>query len=243
MLGADEEFDTKVAVALNGKGFFRLLQAKQALAGGGDPSQFLLAAMSDLDAAEPKASQRNLPVVLGNKAYVLYLSDREGEAERVLRKALELGGDKLREAELADTDLYPSRQDSFRALVQRLSGAHDLVTRFDQAYRDGGMEGLWEDLQSCYADAVAHEQKRDEIGRCLLLDQLAKSLDDAYVKRMSELGADAPNTEWYEDSVFAARLMEYSDIAFGDTDAYRHYIDMNIGPVSLALQQIMVERR
>ncbi len=59
--------------------------------------------------------------MLGNKGYTLYLLGRTEEAEPVLRRALELGGQNVRDAELEDADIHPLPQDeAFKELIHRL---------------------------------------------------------------------------------------------------------------------------
>jgi tetratricopeptide (TPR) repeat protein len=61
------------------------------------------------------------PMVLGNIAYTLFLMGRRDEAEAQLRTALQNGGERLKEGELADTEMHSVPEDEdFRALVVRL---------------------------------------------------------------------------------------------------------------------------
>ncbi len=76
-------------------------------------------ALTDADAAL-NISPDNA-TMLGNKGYTLYLLGRTEEAEPVLRKALELGGEKRRDGELEDADIHPLPQDeAFKELIHRL---------------------------------------------------------------------------------------------------------------------------
>ena len=109
-------------MALNGRAFFRLCLAKRSWRGpdGEEEARALLSqALTDADAAlniGPDDAIR-----LGNKGYTLYLLGRTEEAEPVLRRALELGGEKVRDAELKDADIHPLPQDEpFKELIHRL---------------------------------------------------------------------------------------------------------------------------
>ena len=76
-------------------------------------------ALTDADAAL-NISPDNA-IMLGNKGYTLYLLGRTEEAEPVLRRALELGGEKVRDGELEDADIHPLPQDkAFKELIHRL---------------------------------------------------------------------------------------------------------------------------
>ncbi|MCH8213058.1 MAG: tetratricopeptide repeat protein [Proteobacteria bacterium] len=112
----------QVAMALNGRAFSRLCLAKRSWRGpdGEEEARALLSqALTDADAAlniSPDDAIR-----LGNKGYTLYLLGRTEEAEPVLRRALELGGEKVRDAELEDADIHPLPQDeAFKELIHRL---------------------------------------------------------------------------------------------------------------------------
>ncbi len=120
---ADEpKLREQVATALNGKSYVRLLLAKQAWQSPGkeDGARALLStALADAEAALEIAPDN--PIVLGNKGYVLFLLGREDDAEPVLRRALELGGEKMRDDEFEDAGKHPLPQDEeFKDLINSL---------------------------------------------------------------------------------------------------------------------------
>ena len=112
----------QVAGALTGRAFSRLCLAKRSWRGPDreEEARGLLAqALTDADAALNISPDD--PIMLGNKGYTLYLLGRTEEAEPVLRRALELGGEKVRDAELEDADIHPLPQDeAFKELIHRL---------------------------------------------------------------------------------------------------------------------------
>ncbi len=112
----------QVALALNGRAFYRLCLAKRSWQGpdGEEEARALLSqALNDADAALNISPDD--AIMLGNKGYTLYLLGRTEEAEPVLRRALELGGEKVRDAELKDADIDPLPQDeAFKELIHRL---------------------------------------------------------------------------------------------------------------------------
>ena len=122
-----------VASAHNSTAFLRLRLAKRALhasGGEGEGQVILLKAEADIEAALMIIPDN--AVFLGNKGYILFLLGRDGEAEPVLRRTLELGGERLRDTELEDADIHPLPQDeAFKALIHRL---WDEVSRA----KDGG---------------------------------------------------------------------------------------------------------
>ena len=112
----------KVAGALNGKAFRLLIMAKAAWQSPENEneardllSQALIGANASLKIKPDE------PIVLGNKGYTLFLLGREEEAEPILRKALDEGGEKIRDGELEDADIHPLPQDeAFKELINRL---------------------------------------------------------------------------------------------------------------------------
>ena len=112
----------RVGRALNGRAYARLRLAKRSWRGPdreGEARALLSQALNDADAAL-NISPDNA-IMLGNKGYTLYLLGRTEEAEPVLRRALELGGEKVRDAELEDADIHPLPQDeAFKELIHRL---------------------------------------------------------------------------------------------------------------------------
>lgn len=116
----DAALRERVTMAFNGIGFTQLLQAKQHwLVDTAVAHDLLRKAKTSIDAALERNSDD--PVYLGNAGYIAFLLGREGEARTLLGKAIRLGGESVREAELADTDLHPIPEDeAFRALVRSL---------------------------------------------------------------------------------------------------------------------------
>ncbi len=81
--------------------------------------EILSQALADVDASLEVDPDKSIP--LGNKGYALFLLGRPEEAEPVLRHALKLGGERLRNGELEDADIHPLPQDeAFKALINRL---------------------------------------------------------------------------------------------------------------------------
>jgi tetratricopeptide (TPR) repeat protein len=111
-----------VAKALNGKSYARLLLAKQAWQSPGkeDEARALLStALADAEASLEIAPDN--PIMLGNKGYALFLLGREDDAKPELRRALELGGEEMREGELEDAGKHPLPQDEeFKDLINSL---------------------------------------------------------------------------------------------------------------------------
>ena len=112
----------QVAMALNGRAFSRLRLAKRSWRGPDREEEaraLLSQALTDAEAAVDIRPDN--AIMLGNKGYTLYLLGRTEEAEPVLRRALELGGEKIRDAELEDADIHPLPQDeAFKELIHRL---------------------------------------------------------------------------------------------------------------------------
>lgn len=113
----------QVTDALNGLGFGRLLQAKQIWVNIAQRQSKLQEALSLFRKAEasPQSNIESKGIMLGNLAYALWLIGQTEEATDKLKEALMLGGKDIRDAELADTALYPVDSDvSFVALVNKL---------------------------------------------------------------------------------------------------------------------------
>jgi tetratricopeptide (TPR) repeat protein len=112
----------RVAGAFDNKASTILIMAKQVWQSPeneNEAKKLLSRALADANALLEIES--NDPIVLGNKGYTLFLLGREAEAEPILRKALEKGGEKIRDAELEDAKIHPLPQDeSFEKLIIRL---------------------------------------------------------------------------------------------------------------------------
>ena len=112
----------QVAKALNGKAFRSLIMAKEAWQSTKNEKQareFLSQALIGANAS--LEIRPDDPITLGNKGYALFLLEREAEAKPILRKALEEGGEKIRDGELEDAKIHPLPQDEeFKELINRL---------------------------------------------------------------------------------------------------------------------------
>ncbi len=118
----------QVAKALNCKNFVLLTELKKRW-GQESPEQrekVLVELVQAFSQAAEKFSVLAMPegqaMAMGNQAYVLFLAGRTVEAEPILRRALELGGEKTYTGELEDAKIHPIKviDDQFTALVERL---------------------------------------------------------------------------------------------------------------------------
>lgn len=111
----------QVANALNGRGFMLLCEAKKVWCGGKREAARSLLERSLQDILTALERDPDNPICLGNHGYVLFLLDRGEEAQIALAKAIELGGEKLRQGELDDAEIYPLPQDEkFKSLIRSL---------------------------------------------------------------------------------------------------------------------------
>lgn len=105
--------------ALNGIGFSLLGDAKRAWAGG-DPQTArtrLVQAREKVAAALDRAPEN--PYVLGNLGYIDFLLGDKEKAAASLARAIALGGEDIRQAELKDAELHPLPQDAeFKEMVR-----------------------------------------------------------------------------------------------------------------------------
>lgn len=114
----------QVAISMNGRGFIRLIMAKQALANRNETeaNELLNKAMADLLAAIEIKSQWGM--ALGNLAYTQWLLKHPAEAEAALRSALnsiEGGGEELYRGTQHDIAQHPIPEDAaFREMLDRL---------------------------------------------------------------------------------------------------------------------------
>ncbi len=112
-----------VAHAKNGVGFTKLLQAKRTWLDTKQRNVLLDEALILFRQAEvaPIRVPAKKTVYTGNVAYCLWLLGRTADATSPLREALRLGGEELRDAELADTKLHTVAEDAgFVVLVNTL---------------------------------------------------------------------------------------------------------------------------
>jgi tetratricopeptide (TPR) repeat protein len=111
----------QVANAFNSFSFRLLCDSKKALTMNKKPTAIKL-----LDQALEKIVfalryMPEAPILLGNQGYILFLQGKLNEAHPILTKAIALGGEKLRQGELEDADIYPLPQDeAFKKLINSL---------------------------------------------------------------------------------------------------------------------------
>lgn len=111
----------QVAMALNGKGFRQLCDAKKLWQAGDEAAaaSLLSVALKEIEAA--LARKPYWPMALGNQGYILFLQGKTEPAKEILNKAIRLGGKKLRQEILADADIHPLPQDeAFKTLINSL---------------------------------------------------------------------------------------------------------------------------
>ncbi|WP_460020912.1 tetratricopeptide repeat protein [Magnetospira thiophila] len=116
-----------VAQGLNSIGFNSIMQLKEKTPATSDnvTPLDLAPAVADLTEALkilPDGNQEQRAMILGNIAYATFLSGDRESAEKPLREALRLGGEKTRDGELEDADIHPlgEMDEAFKALVNRL---------------------------------------------------------------------------------------------------------------------------
>jgi hypothetical protein len=103
--------------------------------------------------------------------------------------------------------------------------------------RDGSM-GVERQVKECYRLAL---DKIDLAKTCLVLDQAAKRIEDAYLRSMAERFGKAPddNTMWRRDR-YEKRMAEWSTKAFGSQDAAQAYLG-NAGQLVFLLYAGLIE--
>lgn len=124
-----------VTDALNGLGFGRLLQAKQIWANTTQRQSLLNEALILFKKAEvsPQSNMQSKAIMLGNLAYALWLIGHTEQATNKLKEALQLGGEDIRDAELADTTLHTVDKDtSFVELVNKLWDEQIIKAKVDK---------------------------------------------------------------------------------------------------------------
>jgi len=111
----------RVASALNGIGFQSLIDAKDFRLKNDENSarEKFRKAQESLTAAGEREPDN--PVILGNLAYLAFLSGRKDESRELLRRAISLGGEKIRQGELEDASINPlPEDDEFCDLVRSI---------------------------------------------------------------------------------------------------------------------------
>ena len=108
-----------VAGALNSKGFAQLIKAKNGWNEQEARTALLHQSLDCFNRALADTSDKS--IVLGNRGYAMFLLGQREEARQSLREALEQGGERLRDAELEDSNIAPvPEDDAFRALIAEL---------------------------------------------------------------------------------------------------------------------------
>ena len=117
---AEPAIRQQVANAHNGLAFSQLCNAKALWLTEADRAREALEqALDNIDHALEITPDK--PIALGNHGYILFLLGRREEAHEVLSRAIELGGDSLRQAELEDAAIHPLPEDvDFIALINSL---------------------------------------------------------------------------------------------------------------------------
>jgi hypothetical protein len=125
MSGARDEQAEKLApLALAAGGFARLVLGKQLWQGGDEAGarRWLEAADERLREAVEKGPEHASS--MATAAYVAFLLGEKDRARGLMAQALTRGGDKIREAALKESSIYPLPQDEgFRELVRSIPGA------------------------------------------------------------------------------------------------------------------------
>jgi tetratricopeptide (TPR) repeat protein len=110
-----------VAHALNGIGFTMICDAKRIWKEGNDrlAQEILLTSLEKIKSALEITPDE--PIILGNLGYIYFLQGNIEQARELLTKAITLGGEESRQAELADADIHSLPQDEeFRALIHSI---------------------------------------------------------------------------------------------------------------------------
>jgi tetratricopeptide (TPR) repeat protein len=111
----------RVADALNGIGFAMICESKRVWQDRNEEQarDILSKSMEKVKAA--LEIKPNEPVILGNLGYIHFLQGNIEEAHEFLNKAIALGGEEIRQGELADADIHSLPQDEdFRALIHSI---------------------------------------------------------------------------------------------------------------------------
>jgi tetratricopeptide (TPR) repeat protein len=111
---------TEVAYALGNRGFMLLCQAKKIWVCDVARAKALLStAQKDIRSALERLPKDACS--LGNMGYIEFLTGNPDKAVQLLTKALQIGGEKIRQDALEDSQIYPVQQDeAFRELMQSL---------------------------------------------------------------------------------------------------------------------------
>jgi tetratricopeptide (TPR) repeat protein len=114
----------QVATALNEIGFNLLCEAKRMWRAGDETAARDRLLRSGQSLTEALDREPDDPIVLGNLGYAAFLSGRTEEAHALLRRAIEIGGETIRQDELNDAATHPLPQDeAFKELVRSIPAA------------------------------------------------------------------------------------------------------------------------
>ena len=113
--------------AFNSIGFRQLCEAKKLWAGGDEQQARTNLLEARATIAKALEYRPENAIILGNKGYIEFLLGAEQAALATLSQAIKLGGEKVREGELKDSEIHPLPQDEeFRQLVLSISAAEDI---------------------------------------------------------------------------------------------------------------------
>ncbi|MGH8647173.1 MAG: tetratricopeptide repeat protein [Gammaproteobacteria bacterium] len=119
-----------VGTALNEIGCAFLCDAKRMWAAGDEPAAHdcLFRAEEKLRAGLDRVPDG--PWILGNLGYAAFLSGRVDEARELLARAIRLGGERIRQAQLDNAAIKPLPQDeAFKELVRSIPGPETEVEK------------------------------------------------------------------------------------------------------------------
>ncbi|MBI3693689.1 MAG: SIR2 family protein [Acidobacteria bacterium] len=124
----------QVAKALNGIGFAALCAAKQSWASGDEQSARARLSYAGMRIAASLERWPENPSALGNLAYTEFLLEDREKARVTMTRAIELGGEELRRAELEHSQIHRLPQDEdFRTMVNSIPGRTDDPPRAEAA--------------------------------------------------------------------------------------------------------------
>lgn len=125
----DPIYNEYLGGALNGLGFYRLVQAKKLWAEGNEVEARTLLSQAQELLAESLVREPDQPITMGNQSYAAFLLGNVEDARTLLTKAINLGGEELRKTELEDSTIHPlPRDEEFRALIRSIPEAEPKVT-------------------------------------------------------------------------------------------------------------------
>ena len=112
---------------------------------------------------------------------------------------------------------------SVEDIVQRVS------IRFKSDLENGGMSGVVDDVQRCYAtDPLGYQ--RD----CIALDGAAKYFDDEHVRSLAVRGSAVPNQSYLANAAWAARMQDVGRRVFGTDQRAMAFLGETEKPIAQA---------